>query len=197
MILLLSESPPGQVGTFYGYELHPVQGIAWPMIAVTGGTGAGNEGRGIFGLGYASFRPAEFSGTYYTTSGCQGTAWRAVTQMFTRNLAACGHDLGPEAVRIDARYLSAGDDCLTDGGSETSSTGWPGPPGRGALKVMVMTTSVAVLALVRAYPRCGNWVCCGDADRTDADPVDEPAVYAGVSAEQHLASSCPARRPCS
>lgn len=35
-------------------------------------------------------------------------------------------------------------------------------------------------------PRCGNWLCCDDADRANADPVDEPAVYAGVSAEQHF-----------
>jgi hypothetical protein len=51
---------------------------------------------------------------------------------------------------------------------------------------MVMTTRVAVLAPVRAYPRCGNWLCCDDADRADADPVDGPAVYTGVFAEQHF-----------
>ena len=76
--------------------------------------------------------------------------------MFTRYLAWCaGYDVGPETVRIDARYLSASDDGLTDG-NEVSSTVWPGPPGRGAPKVIVMTTSVAVLTLVRAYPGAGT-----------------------------------------
>jgi hypothetical protein len=34
VLLLPSESPPGQIGTFHGYELYRVQGIDRPMVAI-------------------------------------------------------------------------------------------------------------------------------------------------------------------
>lgn len=132
VILLPSESPPGQVGAFYGSELYRVQGIDWHDRGTRGvSTGAGNEGRGTFGLGYARFEASRVQRHLLHHQRVPGHRV-AGGPADVHPLPGCVRSRRrPEAVRIDARYLRAGDDGLTDG-NETSSTGWPGPPGRGA-----------------------------------------------------------------
>lgn len=34
------------------------------------------------------------------------------------------------------------------------------------------------------YPQCGDWLCRDDADWTEADPVDDPAAFAGAATEK-------------
>lgn len=135
----------------------------------------------VYALGYARFRDAEFTGTYYTTTQYTPSALEVIRAKFASYVTACGHDVGPGSVKWTTRELEAG---ATPGEREFD---WhhtvPGPWGP---RVLAVDVAVRVLAPVRSYPRCGDWLCHVDVDWADVDPVGEPAVYAGVAAEQAL-----------
>jgi hypothetical protein len=135
-------------------------------------------GRTVYELGHASFRDVEFTGIYYTTTDHLRSALGFAREGFARYLAGCGHDIGPGSVQVT---YGPPEEPLT--AAERKWVWNVEMPGLWGPKARVITASARVMAPVRSYPRCGNWMCTDDGDWAEADPVDEPAVYAGVAAE--------------
>jgi hypothetical protein len=99
----------------------------------------------------------DFCGMYAMTSyGYEQMARRK----FAWYVGACGHDIKPSELQLKF----------------------------GAYDGRLGLTSVQVLASVPRepvrYPQCGDWLCGDEADWTEADPADEPAIFAGAVAEK-------------
>ena len=131
---------------------------------------------------YARYRAAEFTGTYYTTTDY---SWWAVDhevpRLFARYLDGCGLDATPAAVTVKAERLEPDTTGLTAGERRFAGDNSIGRYIRWAVR---LTARAILIVRLLPYPACGDWLCLDDADWTEADPVDEPAVYAGVAAEQ-------------
>lgn len=115
----------------------------------------------------------QFSGIYRVTRDTGHRAW--CRNVLARYARACGHQLSPALIRIEI-------------------FGRPGelPPHLHGLpfdapfeRLVYATASVPRIPL--RYPVCGDWSCDDDEyDWESADPVLEPAVYAGVAEEMRI-----------
>jgi hypothetical protein len=99
-----------------------------------------------------------------------GSGATAVRQRLVRHAVAWGHEASEADVKVS----------------------WKEPPEwaeRGFRTECDMWTAWAEVAVPRepaSYPSCGNWFCVELSHWAKADPVDEPAVFAGAVAEHRF-----------
>ena len=178
LILLPSRQPPGLIGEFAGYRLHRLRTIHEPMVVIAGRLCTGRPAPGEL----ARYRAAEFTGTYYTTTDY---SWWAVDQevprLFASYLDGCGLDASPAAVTVKAERLEPDTTGLTAGERRFAGHN---SIGRYIRRAVRLTARAVLIVRLLPYPACGNWLCVDDADWAEANPVSEPAVFAGGAAER-------------
>lgn len=150
----------------------------WKLVNTVFGTPIWSALRPPFNGGTAVFREGDIRGgrptalereywladitlSYRATHGYAWAADEWVRRSAVRHAFACGHEIDPALTKVRSARL--GPHLLDDWGFEVTVSA-PREPVR--------------------YPVCGDWLCPDDADWAHADPVDEPAVFAGAVTEK-------------